>query len=490
MPVRSILNSIFVVWTISFSAACGILNFDRGSNDFLEPSPVLPVESGKELAPFIGVAISGGGSRAANFAAAVLQELERYGFLQHVTAISGVSGGTLPAAYYALNRNRPDWDWAAFRNLMGTNFYRSFLWKHFGPWGLLNYLNTEYNRSDMMADVFDDVLFRGAKFEDLDPSLPVLLINAAPLHTASRGQWSFTEASFRELKSNLKTFSISRAVAASTAVPGIFNGIALRAYKEDRTFRYRHLVDGGISENLGVEALLQLYVKSRKHDFTGQMRNDEGAAPRGCFIFAVDSFPDKFLPDELSDKRDLRSGIDFIIDRNLLTTFDIMGNNARDRFFAMLQHGVHIDGNLFPVMYRPWFEGYRCQIWHIHSGNLMRRFLFRTERPNRNGDFLALRETLAQVIPEIKTHWKLEASGTCSSAALQEALYATATMLVTEDRMAHNLARDWFVARGLRLGAEKPKDFDESQYDRFKNLRMELKHEVTGGLRLMCNDSP
>lgn len=490
MTIRGILTSWLIVCPLIFLTACGIVNFDRGSNDFAIPSPLLKNESGRDSRPFIGLAISGGGSRAANFAAAVLEELERYGFLEHVTAISGVSGGTLPAAYYALNRNRPEWKWDTFRQLMGTNFYRSFLWKHFNPWGLLNYLNTEYNRSDMMADVFDDVLFHSAKFGDLDPSLPSLLINAAPLHPGARGQWSFTEENFRSLRSSLQTFSISRAIAASTAVPGIFNGVALRAYKENGTFRYLHLIDGGISENLGIEALLQLYVQSRSHEFTGQLRVDEGAPPRGCFIFAVDSYPDRLSPYELSDKRDLRSGIDFIIDRNLLTTFDIMGNNARDRFFAMLQYGVHIDGNLFPGMYRPWNDGYRCQIWHIHSGNLMRRFLFHTKKQDRNGDFLALRETLAHILPEIKTHWKLDAPGTCNSVALQEALYATATMLVTEDRMAHSQARSWFIARGLSLRGEEPKDFEESQYKRFRDLKIRWEHLPDNGSRLLCGGSP
>src|SRR5437870_1721764 len=40
---------------------------------------------------FVGIAISGGGSRAANFSAAVLEELDRHGFLKHATALSSAS---------------------------------------------------------------------------------------------------------------------------------------------------------------------------------------------------------------------------------------------------------------------------------------------------------------------------------------------------------------------------------------------------------------
>src|ERR1051325_5789166 len=51
---------------------------------------------------FIGLALSGGGSRAANLSIAVMLELQRLGLLEHVDVISGVSGGALTAAYYGL----------------------------------------------------------------------------------------------------------------------------------------------------------------------------------------------------------------------------------------------------------------------------------------------------------------------------------------------------------------------------------------------------
>src|SRR5574338_339014 len=49
----------------------------------------------KELADgrFIGLAFSGGGSRAAVFGAAVMKELDRAGLLQQVDVLSAVSGG-------------------------------------------------------------------------------------------------------------------------------------------------------------------------------------------------------------------------------------------------------------------------------------------------------------------------------------------------------------------------------------------------------------
>jgi predicted acylesterase/phospholipase RssA len=50
---------------------------------------------------FIGIALSGGGSRAANFSAASLEQLEQFGLVSGASAISGVSGGAIAGGYYA-----------------------------------------------------------------------------------------------------------------------------------------------------------------------------------------------------------------------------------------------------------------------------------------------------------------------------------------------------------------------------------------------------
>src|SRR2546425_11108698 len=52
---------------------------------------------------FVGLSISGGGSRSSVFAAACMFQLQQLGLLQKVDYISTVSGGSLAAAYYCLN---------------------------------------------------------------------------------------------------------------------------------------------------------------------------------------------------------------------------------------------------------------------------------------------------------------------------------------------------------------------------------------------------
>ena len=54
------------------------------------------------------LALSGGGSRAAYFSTAVMFRLQWLGLLQEVDVLSSVSGGSLPAAYYAISKDSND----------------------------------------------------------------------------------------------------------------------------------------------------------------------------------------------------------------------------------------------------------------------------------------------------------------------------------------------------------------------------------------------
>jgi hypothetical protein len=69
-------------------------------------------ESGTPLAPavareqpeMIGVAVSGGGSRASVYGAAGLEALWEHGLLERIDYISSVSGGSIAAEYYVKSR--------------------------------------------------------------------------------------------------------------------------------------------------------------------------------------------------------------------------------------------------------------------------------------------------------------------------------------------------------------------------------------------------
>src|SRR2546425_222451 len=117
---------------------------------------------------FVGLALSGGGSRAANFGAAVMLELAELGALDRVDAISSVSGGSLAAAYYMLQGERGI---AFTRREVDARFARDFqlrwLVRWFDPRNALRYWFTAFDRSDIMVQVFDANLFHGATFADL-----------------------------------------------------------------------------------------------------------------------------------------------------------------------------------------------------------------------------------------------------------------------------------------------------------------------------------
>lgn len=65
----------------------------------------------------IGLALSGGGYRAAAYHIGTLRALDRLGILDNIDVISSVSGGSITSAYYALNKDNY------------TNFENSFIEK-------------------------------------------------------------------------------------------------------------------------------------------------------------------------------------------------------------------------------------------------------------------------------------------------------------------------------------------------------------------------
>src|SRR5689334_18107905 len=68
---------------------------------------------------FVGIAVSGGGSRAANFTAACFFALEDAGIMPHVRYISSVSGGSVAAAYYCVSSK---WDYATVQHRLTHRF--------------------------------------------------------------------------------------------------------------------------------------------------------------------------------------------------------------------------------------------------------------------------------------------------------------------------------------------------------------------------------
>ncbi|MCE3605193.1 patatin-like phospholipase family protein [Massilia sp. P8910] len=257
------------------------------------PAPAVAGQMIRPDKPFVGVAISGGGSRAAVFSWSVLERLSALGILQHVDAISSVSGGSLSAATLVLNADHLGHadDWEAMRRALGQDLLTPWLAKLASPINWRSMATTDLERTHLMAQVFDERLFHGATFAQLDTgaSRPALLLNATLASGKNAGDpFVFTPASFAHIGSRLDTYPVSHAVMASAAFPGVFGNITLKVFndhdqKGDPVTTYTRIFDGGVADNLGLYTLL---------DFARARHASPAAASspmRGCLLISIDA---------------------------------------------------------------------------------------------------------------------------------------------------------------------------------------------------------
>lgn len=266
-----------------------------------EPKPVV-----------VAVALSGGGARAAAFGLGVLKGLKaaefalpgrRTSLLDEVIQISGVSGGSILAAHYAafgdasLERFEPDFLLASFEGRL----LRELLW----PQRLYQLSSPWYGRSQILAERLDE-LYRGMRFADVRrrPGAPELMITATDLTTGA--PFDFTAEQFALICSDLDATPLSFAVAASSAVPLLLSPVTVQNHAShcpenrirlladaEQSYRtqllkhsmegYRnaserpfiHLVDGGVTDNLGVRLTLDRLIAG------GSMNANFAEAPPG-----------------------------------------------------------------------------------------------------------------------------------------------------------------------------------------------------------------
>jgi phospholipase, patatin family len=84
----------------------------------------------------IGLALSGGGYRAAAYHVGTLRALHKLGILNKVDVISSVSGGSITTAYYALHKD----DYQTFEQGFIARLQRGVLWSSFLYVGVLGIL--------------------------------------------------------------------------------------------------------------------------------------------------------------------------------------------------------------------------------------------------------------------------------------------------------------------------------------------------------------
>ena len=184
----------------------------------------------------IGLALSGGGSRAIAFHLGCLRALKRLGLLDRVSVLSTVSGGSVIGAYYMAHRG----DFSSFESnirevlsrglakpmvsrlfgLLGikiiaafiiiglvamcTAFLRSlvtiagfiapsWLANKFEHLAIRSPLHRFASRTTLLEATLDDLLFEGASLSML-PAQPHLVINATELRTGSAFRFGTLES--------------------------------------------------------------------------------------------------------------------------------------------------------------------------------------------------------------------------------------------------------------------------------------------------------
>ncbi|MBI1225041.1 MAG: hypothetical protein GC192_07360 [Bacteroidetes bacterium] len=288
-----------------------------------------------------GLALSGGGFRASLFHIGVLAKLAEADLLRKVEVISCVSGGSILGAYYYLmlkkavgEKGRDGLkkdDYIQLVKKLEVNFLNdinqnvrlnilSNLWDN-----IKMAFDPKYTRSSRTAMLYDrflyskllageqvlmsdlmikhrgEVAFNPIKENwKLESKVPILVLNATTLNTGH--SWQFTSTYmgesptfigsefdalpnlrrmyYDEAPENFRKVPLSKAVAASAGVPGLFAPIEFEGLYEQSKGNGNQdirllLVDGGVHDNQGISALYEnecnMLIIS---DASGQMPED------------------------------------------------------------------------------------------------------------------------------------------------------------------------------------------------------------------------
>ena len=251
----------------------------------------------------LGIALSGGGSRAAVFGAATLEALAEHGVLGQVSHISSVSGGSLAASYFlthppaceeapANGAEQECWReyFTEFKAQMRINYQAGMMLRNARP----TRFTSPTRRAKSFQEILDKQFLHSKTFGELESS-PMVLINATSYDETRR--FVFSNVCLPELDGDsasqpsaqiekryqvmarealaapalrAKTFSrpectrpvpgelpLSLAVAASAAFPPAIGPVAMEVPSgcDGGEPEWWHLGDGGVVENAGTDSL-------------------------------------------------------------------------------------------------------------------------------------------------------------------------------------------------------------------------------------------
>lgn len=259
-------------------------------------SPAYLPDSGDDGSTVVALSFSGGGMRAAALAYGVLLELDtltideipyRRTLVDNVRTVAGTSGGSVMAAYLGYKGKDGYGD---FRERFLYRNPESAITANLLPGTLLKTaLHGGANDRNSFARWLDDELFDHATFSAFrKPDRPIVWITASDIYNNT--PFLFTEDTFGALCSDISQLKIGEAVGASSAFPVAFAPMILRtprvdcnyqrpdwlqssldaknpsirlqayaraldSYQSNRKLDYVRLLDGGLTDNLGITGL-------------------------------------------------------------------------------------------------------------------------------------------------------------------------------------------------------------------------------------------
>ena len=274
----------------------------------------------------VGLAFSGGGMRAAAFSYGVLIEMDKarvtlggksVALLDRLDFVSGVSGGSVTAAYYGLRKRAA---LADFREKFLLRDAEESLSTSFNPVTISRALAGGVNDSTHLPRWLDANLFHGATLGQFrETRRPRIWINAADIY--NRTPFVFGRTAFAATCSDLSSYPIAEAVAASAAVPVVFAPVVIKTYPDrcteqlpewitrarrdprsppmlkafaDAITRYRSgampyikLLDGGLVDNFGLSGFTIARLSSATP--YGPMTQRQAVALRRVLFVVVDA---------------------------------------------------------------------------------------------------------------------------------------------------------------------------------------------------------
>ena len=265
----------------------------------------------------LGVAISGGGSRAALFGVAGLEALasvqmpDGTSLIDRISHLSSVSGGSLAATYYALKKPgrevqvlNPDGTlsepyrafFERYRTDLSQDFQTSLIWRQMLSFRWVN----SALAARTLADILEERLFGTARMQDISArekagDSPGLIVNTTLYNNGRRlavttlPAPAFNYEFFEDLERSLQQrgrvmepapyirkrwellrpmtpieihidpcpLPLSGVATASASFPPLIGPITMKIGDEDT---YWHAGDGGLYENSGIESLLFLHL--------------------------------------------------------------------------------------------------------------------------------------------------------------------------------------------------------------------------------------